>query len=129
MASELGSTSDPKDLIPGDPEKLTGLATTLTGWSKKFEKIGDGLRDLKIPGWTGQASDVFWPTLAKEKTNWYLASDAMSGAADQTPRTQSLGVGPWWRCEPGLPLDRTRPRESCRSVGRPASQRHSTPTS
>ncbi|MGW3205414.1 putative T7SS-secreted protein [Streptomyces sp. NPDC001135] len=83
MADELGSTSDPKDLIPGDPGKLTGLATTLTGWSKKFEKIGDGLRDLRIQGWTGQASDVFWPTLAKEKTNWYLAADAMSGAAQQ----------------------------------------------
>ncbi|MGW1917408.1 putative T7SS-secreted protein [Streptomyces sp. NPDC002076] len=83
MASELGSTSDPKDLIPGDPGKLHDLATTLNGWSKKFEKIGDSLRDLKIPGWTGQASDAFWPTLGKEKTNWYLAADAMSGAAKQ----------------------------------------------
>jgi hypothetical protein len=81
MATELGSTDDPKELIPGSPGKLTELATTLTGWSKKFDKIGDGLRDLKISGWTGDASEAFWPVLAKEKANWYRAADAMSGAA------------------------------------------------
>ncbi|MBV2353567.1 hypothetical protein KUM39_04205 [Streptomyces sp. J2-1] len=81
MGTDLGSTDDPKDLVPGDTGKLTALATALTGWSKKFDKVGDGLRELKIPGWTGQASDAFWPTLAKEKANWYLASDSMSGAA------------------------------------------------
>ncbi|MFF4492107.1 putative T7SS-secreted protein [Streptomyces sp. NPDC001544] len=81
MATELGSTTDPKELIPGDTGKLATLASTLTSWSKKFDKIGDGLRDVKIPGWRGQASDAFWPTLSKEKNNWYLASDAMSGAA------------------------------------------------
>ncbi|MES9524967.1 putative T7SS-secreted protein [Streptomyces capoamus] len=81
MATELGSTSDPKELVPGDTGKLTDLATTLTGWSTKFDKIGDGLRELKIPGWKGEASEAFWPTLAKERANWYRASDAMSGAA------------------------------------------------
>ncbi|MGN5380393.1 putative T7SS-secreted protein [Streptomyces lasalocidi] len=51
MATALGSTTDPKGLVPGDPKTLHDLATTLTGWSKKFNKVGDGLRDLKIPGW------------------------------------------------------------------------------
>ncbi|MEW2134804.1 putative T7SS-secreted protein [Streptomyces sp. NPDC005435] len=81
MGTTLGWTHDPKKLIPGDVGKLHKLATELNGWSKKFEKLGDGLRDLKIPGWTGQASDAFWPVLAKEKANWYLVADAMSGAA------------------------------------------------
>lgn len=92
MATELGSTTDPKELIPGDTGKLTELASSLTGWSKKFDKIGDGLRDLKISGWKGEASDAFWPTLAKEKSNWYLAADAMSGAADAvTSYSSTLG--------------------------------------
>ncbi|MGW2642233.1 putative T7SS-secreted protein [Streptomyces sp. NPDC001348] len=92
MATELGSTTDPKELIPGDTGKLATLASTLTSWSKKFDKIGDGLRDVKIPGWRGQASDAFWPTLTKEKNNWYLASDAMSGAADAvTSYSSTLG--------------------------------------
>ncbi|MGV9789994.1 putative T7SS-secreted protein [Streptomyces sp. NPDC003435] len=81
MGTMLGWTDDPKKLVPGDTGKLHELATSLTGWSKKFDKLGDDLREFKIPGWTGQASAAFWPVLSKEKTNWYLASDAMSGAA------------------------------------------------
>ncbi|MFE9441490.1 putative T7SS-secreted protein [Streptomyces sp. NPDC006602] len=81
MAAALGETTDPKELVEGDVGKLGELAATFTGWSNKFNGIGDGLRDVRIPGWTGQASDAFWPTLAREKTNWYLAADAMSGAA------------------------------------------------
>ncbi|MBO1336037.1 putative T7SS-secreted protein [Streptomyces sp. VRA16 Mangrove soil] len=79
--NRLGWTHDPKDLVPGDVEKLGQVSTTLNGWSTKFDGVGNGLRDLKIPGWKGQASDAFWPTLAKEKSNWYLAADAMSDAA------------------------------------------------
>ncbi|GAA2291175.1 hypothetical protein GCM10010234_35350 [Streptomyces hawaiiensis] len=81
MAASLGSTNDPKELIPGDAGKLGSLETSLNKWSTTFDGIGDGLRDLRIKGWVGQASDAFWPTLGKEKTNWYSASDAMSGAA------------------------------------------------
>ncbi|MFF2504810.1 putative T7SS-secreted protein [Streptomyces sp. NPDC058067] len=81
MAATLGSTDDPKDLIPGDAGKLGDIETTFNGWSDKFEKVGDGLRDLRIKGWVGEASDAFWPTLAKEKTNWYSAGDALDGAS------------------------------------------------
>ncbi|NEB75058.1 hypothetical protein G3I40_07400 [Streptomyces sp. SID14478] len=81
MGATLGSTDDPKDLIPGEAGKLGDIETELNKWADKFEKIGDGLRALRIKGWVGQASDAFWPTLGKEKTNWYYAGDAMSGAA------------------------------------------------
>lgn len=81
MAATLGSTDDPKDLVPGEAGKIGEIETDLNKWADTFEKIGDGLRDVRIRDWVGQASDAFWPTLAKEKTNWYYASDAMSGAA------------------------------------------------
>jgi len=81
MAASLGSTSDPKELIPGDAGKLGSLQTSLNKWSTTFDGIGDGLRDLRVKDWVGQASDAFWPTLGKEKTNWYFASDTMSDAA------------------------------------------------
>ncbi|GHJ36016.1 putative T7SS-secreted protein [Streptomyces sp. TS71-3] len=81
MGNTLGSTNDPKSLIPGDVGKLDDLEDALNKWSSKFDGIGNGLRDMRIKGWVGQASDVFWPTLSEEKKNWYFASDAMSGAA------------------------------------------------
>ncbi|MEU6147589.1 putative T7SS-secreted protein [Streptomyces sp. NPDC047081] len=90
MASALGETTDPKDLIPGDVEKLGDLATALIKWSDKFDGIGDGLGAVRIPGWMGKASDAFWPTLSKEKTNWYVASDAMSGAAKAVTSYSSI---------------------------------------
>ncbi|MDO0937018.1 hypothetical protein QQY66_36850 [Streptomyces sp. DG2A-72] len=90
MAAALGETTDPKELIPGDVEKLGELTTALTNWSDKLDGIGDGLGGLRIPGWTGKASDAFWPTLSKEKTNWYLASDAMSGAAKAVTSYSSM---------------------------------------
>ncbi|WP_405675496.1 hypothetical protein OG292_07360 [Streptomyces sp. NBC_01511] len=81
MAGTLGSTTDPKALIPGDIGKLGDLEIALNKWSNKFEGIGDGLRDVRVKGWVGEASEAFWPTLGKEKTNWYFAGDAMSGAS------------------------------------------------
>ncbi|MET8030212.1 putative T7SS-secreted protein [Streptomyces avermitilis] len=81
MAAALGSTADPKALIPGDVVALTDLADTMTKWSGKFDKVGSNLRDVKVPGWNGEASDAFWKKLSSEKGNWYVASDHMSGAA------------------------------------------------
>ena len=59
MAAALGSTTDPKEFIPGDTKKLGELVTTLNSWSGKFDGVGDGLRDLRISGWTGKVSDAF----------------------------------------------------------------------
>ncbi|MGJ5752954.1 hypothetical protein FB563_1069 [Streptomyces puniciscabiei] len=81
MAAALGSTKDPKELIPGDVHALTELADTLKHWSDKFDKVGSNLRDVKIPDWSGQASAAFWKSLNGEKGNWYIASDHMSDAS------------------------------------------------
>lgn len=104
MAATLGSTDDPKDLIPGDAGKLGDVETAFNSWSDKFEKIGDGLRDLRIKGWVGQASDAFWPTLGKEKTNWYFASDAMSGASKAVHSYSSTLT--WAQGQAGTAIDK-----------------------
>ncbi|WP_406516753.1 putative T7SS-secreted protein [Streptomyces sp. NBC_00134] len=104
MAATLGSTDDPKDLIPGEVSKLGEIETAFNSWSDKFEKIGDGLRDLRIKGWVGQASEAFWPTLTKEKTNWYFASDAMSGAAKAVHSYSSMLS--WAQGQAGTAIDK-----------------------
>jgi hypothetical protein len=104
MAASLGSTSDPKELVPGDAGKLGELETSLNNWSDKFDKIGDGLRDVRIKGWVGQASDAFWPTLGKEKTNWYFAGDALSGAAKAVHSYSSTLT--WAQGQAGTAIDK-----------------------
>ncbi|GAA3806054.1 putative T7SS-secreted protein [Streptomyces chiangmaiensis] len=93
MAGALGATKDPKELIPGDVQALTELADTMKHWSSKFDKVGSHLRDVKVPGWNGQASDAFWKSLSGEKGNWYIASDHMAGAS--TAITSYISVLGW----------------------------------
>ncbi|MET7927263.1 putative T7SS-secreted protein [Streptomyces sp. NPDC005349] len=123
MAATLGSTDDPKDLIPGEAGKLGEIETAFNGWSDKFEKIGDGLRDLRIKGWVGQASEAFWPTLGKEKTNWYFASDAMSGASKAVHSYSSVLT--WAQGQAGTAIDKWI--RSVRGLGRHHGLRPPTP--
>ncbi|HEY8983188.1 MAG TPA: hypothetical protein VIU15_26875 [Streptomyces sp.] len=93
MVAALGSTKDPKELIPGDVQALTELAETMSKWSGKFDDVGSHLKDVKVPGWNGEASDAFWKSLSGEKGNWYLASDHMASAAKSI--TAYTGVLRW----------------------------------
>ncbi|THA24210.1 hypothetical protein E4198_05155 [Streptomyces sp. RKND-216] len=80
MAS-LGDTQNPKELIPGDPDALHKDADKLTKWSGKLEEVGDDLGAVRVPGWTGKASDAFWDTFSVQKKRWFKASDALSASA------------------------------------------------
>ncbi len=79
--AKLGETQNPKELIPGNPESLHKDADKLTKWSKKLEDIGDDLGAVRVPGWTGKASDAFWDKFSGQKTRWFYASDALSATA------------------------------------------------
>jgi len=81
MAAELGETTDPGKLVPGNAGALEGVAQSLRKKSGAFEDVGAGMGAVRIPGWTGKASDEFWDQFSGEKRNWLYASDAMSGAA------------------------------------------------
>lgn len=81
MAAELGETKDPKELIPGEAGNLENAAQSLRKRSGTFEDVGQGLGAVRIPGWTGQASDRFWEEFSGEKKNWLYAADSMTDAA------------------------------------------------
>ncbi|MET9832232.1 putative T7SS-secreted protein [Streptomyces sp. NPDC006385] len=81
MAAQLGSTQDPRELIPGNPSKLTGCADKLDGHAKTLDGIGDELGSVRIPGWQGKAGDAFWEDFSGQKQKWYRGSDSLSAAA------------------------------------------------
>jgi uncharacterized protein YukE len=81
MAAQLGSTQDPRELIPGNPSKLTGDAGKLDGHTKTLDGIGEELGSVRIPSWHGQASDAFWEDFSGQKQKWYRGSDSLSAAA------------------------------------------------
>lgn len=81
MAARLGSTQDPRALVPGNPSKLTADADKLDGHAKTLDGIGDDLGSVRIAGWHGQASDAFWADFSGQKQKWYRGSDSLSAAA------------------------------------------------
>jgi hypothetical protein len=65
MVSELGQTTSPADLIPGNPSSITDVAGKLYRYGIMLTEAGNGLECLDTEsGWQGAAADAF---LAKFK--------------------------------------------------------------
>ncbi|NLU66525.1 putative T7SS-secreted protein [Streptomyces sp. HNM0574] len=78
---QLGQTRDPKALVPGEPSKLDATADKLDTYAEKLDGIGDRLGAVRIPGWTGKASDGFWDDFSGQKKRWYRGSDSLGKTA------------------------------------------------
>ncbi|MBB4908803.1 putative T7SS-secreted protein [Actinophytocola algeriensis] len=79
--AELGTTTDPKELVPGDAAALHAIADKLTTLAGTFADVGAALGAVRMDNWTGNASDMFWEAYAAEKPSWQLGSDAMTSVA------------------------------------------------
>lgn len=80
-SAELGTTTNPVDLIPGDSAGLRASATVLTGWSTRLSDTGDELKGLRAPSWTGEAADSFWESFGAVPSVWHQAADLLEKAA------------------------------------------------
>src|SRR3954465_3619774 len=79
--TELGGTSDPRALIPGDPDALAGKADVLRDRAGQAGEGGEGLRRIDTGSWTGTAAQRFHEKFAYEPGRWFTAADAMQAAA------------------------------------------------
>lgn len=78
---QLGQTSDPTELVHGNPAKLRSTASRLTTFQSGFGQVADGLRATDTSHWEGAAADAFRAKFAPEPPKWSAASDAMGKAA------------------------------------------------
>ncbi|MBA8822762.1 uncharacterized protein YukE [Saccharopolyspora lacisalsi] len=74
--AELGETTDPKALVPGDPDGLNDKATKLREEGERFETVGAGLKRVEVGDWKGEASEAFWSTFSPEPPKWIKVCDA-----------------------------------------------------
>ncbi|WP_410659650.1 putative T7SS-secreted protein [Amycolatopsis sp. lyj-112] len=72
----LGQTTDPRQLVPGEPEKLTNDLRRVVGNIKGMDVIGTGLGKLDPAEWTGSASNAFRSAFGAEPARWGEAIDA-----------------------------------------------------
>lgn len=80
--AELGETTDPKALVPGDPEALRGTATSLGDYGELLAQVGDGLKKIDDGGWTGPAGDAFRAAFDGEPARWITGGDCFLDAKD-----------------------------------------------
>ncbi len=82
MAAELGETSSPKDLIPGDPATVQVMAASLRQYGDALHEAGAGLQRVDTTdGWSGQAADAFRNAFHGEPRKWLEAGDCFHEAS------------------------------------------------
>lgn len=79
--SELGQTSDPKALIPGDPAAVFENVRVLKGRANTVTSVGEALQRIDTGSWTGSASDKFHEDHQTEVPRWLEGSDSFQDAA------------------------------------------------
>ena len=78
---QLGQTSDPAQLVHGDPGAIRSSAGTLRTFSGAFGETARGLQGTDSAHWTGAAADAFRARFAPHPARWQDASSATSTAA------------------------------------------------
>ena len=78
---QLGQTSDPAQLVHGDPGAIRSAATSLRTFSGAFGETARGLQGTDTAHWTGAAADAFRARFAPHPARWQDASSATSTAA------------------------------------------------
>jgi hypothetical protein len=79
--AELGQTTDPKALIPGDPPAVYENARVLAERANSALAAGDALKRIDTGAWRGPASDKFHEDHQTEVPRWLEASDSLDNAA------------------------------------------------
>lgn len=80
--AELGETTDPRVLVPGNAAGIDQTATSWRRLSSVAERASAALKVLGVPeGWTGEAADAFEARVASSSTRWNRVRDSLLAAA------------------------------------------------
>ncbi|GGK37130.1 putative T7SS-secreted protein [Nocardia camponoti] len=77
---ELGETSDPKELIQGDPAKINEVKGHVETIGTAINTTGDALRKIDVADWTGDTATAFDQEYSKQPKLWWDGADAMGKA-------------------------------------------------
>ena len=87
MVMRLGETSDPLDLIPGNPASIAQVAGKMYGYSTALTEAGNGLKRIDTTsGWSGAAADAFRKRFDGEPQGWLDAGTCFRQAAEALDR-------------------------------------------
>jgi hypothetical protein len=82
VVAGLGETSDPADLVPGDPESVGLVAGQLYDYAVLLAEAGNGLSRIDTAGgWSGAAADAFRARFHGQPRAWLEAGACFDQAA------------------------------------------------
>jgi len=82
MVSQLGQTTSPVDLVPGDPASVTAVAGKLLRYANLLTEAGNGLAVIDTTsGWQGAAADAFRAKFKGRPGAWQEAGSCFLSAA------------------------------------------------
>ncbi|MEY8042170.1 putative T7SS-secreted protein [Saccharopolyspora cebuensis] len=85
--AELGTTSDPTALVPGDAAAVHGTSVSLSAYGDALREAGAGLQRIdSSEGWSGQAAEQFRSAFDGEPRKWLEAGGAFHYAAASLER-------------------------------------------
>ncbi|MFR9727866.1 putative T7SS-secreted protein [Saccharopolyspora sp. MS10] len=79
---ELGDTTDPRALVPGNPETVRGEIALCNRYAAGLGRAGDALKLLDTTDWKGQAAEAFRDAFDGHPIDWLNAADAFRDHAD-----------------------------------------------
>jgi uncharacterized protein YukE len=81
MAAELGQTTNPKDLIPGEPEAISADLRKIAGNVQQVNAVPQGLQGINPAQWTGEASNAFRSAFSAIPPQWQGAVQTVGDRA------------------------------------------------
>lgn len=82
MARGLGETTEPKELVPGNPGAVTATLTAMRRYGDALHQAGNGLKRIDTTdGWSGKAGDAFRQVFQGQPGKWSEAGDCFHNAA------------------------------------------------
>lgn len=88
MAAELGQTTNPKDLIPGEPEAISSDLRKIAGNVQRISPIPNDLQGINPAQWTGAASNAFRSVFSAVPAQW---QDAIQVVGDRAKALADYG--------------------------------------
>lgn len=81
--TELGQTTDPKELVPGEPELISNDLRALVGNVKQVAGIGSDLGSVDVIEWTGEAASAFRGAFGEEPPKWLQAVEDLGSGGNE----------------------------------------------
>jgi hypothetical protein len=80
--AELGDTTDPAALVPGDPEAVQTVGAAMARLGAALVGAGDALRRIDTGDWQGEAAETFRRAFDPVPAQWTGTGEAFLEAAD-----------------------------------------------